>query len=172
MFASWLSLLLSLLVVAAEPAGPQRWLPPLQRGHVCRPMPGRPRLLWVVRPKSTVVGRVQSKNSNLLSSLPPAQDRAVVDAGSKVFALDKGAHGKEMLKGFGIVLNKKAVLDRLSEEHGVMLLDSNEQLEIGETVRIIPNHACTVINLSDKAYGIRRGKVEAELLIAGRGKVQ
>jgi len=102
----------------------------------------------------------------------PAHDRAVIDAGSKVFALDKGAHGKEMLKGFGIVLNKKAVLERLSEEHGVMLLDSNEKLDIGETVRIIPNHACTVINLSDKAYGIRRRKVEAELLIAGRGKVQ
>lgn len=102
----------------------------------------------------------------------PAHDRAVVDAGSKVFALDKGAHGKEMLKGFGIVLNKKAVLERLSEEHGVMLLDSNEKLEIGETVRIIPNHACTVINLSDKAYGIRGGKVETELIIAGRGKVQ
>jgi D-serine deaminase-like pyridoxal phosphate-dependent protein len=53
-----------------------------------------------------------------------------------------------------------------------MSLDSNEKLEIGDTVRIIPNHACPVINLSDKAYGIRRGKVEAELLIAGRGKVQ
>jgi D-serine deaminase-like pyridoxal phosphate-dependent protein len=102
----------------------------------------------------------------------PAHDRAVVDAGSKVFALDKGAHGKEMLKGFGLVLNKNAVLERLSEEHGVMSLDSKEKLEIGETVRIIPNHACPVINLSDKAYGIRRGKVEAELLIAGRGKVQ
>jgi len=101
-----------------------------------------------------------------------SEAEVMADAGIKVFALDKGAHGKEMLKGFGIVLNKKAVLERLSEEHGVMLLDSNEQLEIGETVRIIPNHACTVINLSDKAYGIRRGKVEAELLIAGRGKVQ
>jgi len=102
----------------------------------------------------------------------PAHDRAVVDAGSKVFALDKGAHGKEMLKGFGLVLNKNAVLERLSEEHGIMSLDSNEKLEIGDTVSIIPNHACTVINLSDKAYGIRRGKVETKLLIAGRGKVQ
>jgi D-serine deaminase-like pyridoxal phosphate-dependent protein len=122
--------------------------------------------LGVAKPQAcalTVLATVTSR---------PTYDRAVIDAGSKVFALDKGAHGKEMLKGFGIVLNKKAVLERLSEEHGVMLLDSNEKLEIGETVRIIPNHACTVINLSDKAYGIRRGKVEAELLIAGRGKVQ
>jgi D-serine deaminase-like pyridoxal phosphate-dependent protein len=102
----------------------------------------------------------------------PAPDRAVVDAGSKVFALDKGAHGQEMLKGFGMILNKKAVLDRLSEEHGVMVLDPDEKLEIGDRVRIIPNHACPVINLSDKAYGIRGGKIESELIIAGRGKVQ
>ena len=102
----------------------------------------------------------------------PAPDRAVVDAGSKVFALDKGAHGQEMLKGFGMVLNKKAVLERLSEEHGVMVLDSSENLEIGERVRIIPNHACTVINLSNTAYGIRGGNVETELIIAARGKVR
>jgi len=102
----------------------------------------------------------------------PAADRAVVDAGSKVLALDKGAHGQEMLKGFGLVLNKKAVLDRLSEEHGVMVLVPNEELEIGERVRIIPNHACTVINLSDRAYGVRGDKVETELIIAARGKVQ
>jgi D-serine deaminase-like pyridoxal phosphate-dependent protein len=102
----------------------------------------------------------------------PAPNRAVIDAGSKVFALDKGAHGQEMLKGFGMVLNRKAVLDRLSEEHGVMLLAPNETLEIGERVKIIPNHACTVINLFDRAYGIRGGKVETELIIAGRGKVQ
>ncbi len=122
--------------------------------------------LGVADPKTcalTVLATVTSR---------PARDRAVIDAGSKVFALDKGAHGKEMLKGYGIVLNKKAVLDRLSEEHGVMMLDSNEALEVGETIRIIPNHACTVINLSDKAYVIRRGKVAAELLIAARGKVQ
>ncbi len=71
-----------------------------------------------------------------------------------------------------MVLNQTAVLDRLSEEHGVMALVPDEQLEIGERVRIIPNHACTVINLSDKAYGIKGGKVETELIIAGRGKVQ
>jgi D-serine deaminase-like pyridoxal phosphate-dependent protein len=43
----------------------------------------------------------------------PTPERAVIDAGSKVFALDKGAHGQEMLKGFGMVLNRKAVLDSL-----------------------------------------------------------
>jgi len=102
----------------------------------------------------------------------PDSGRAVIDAGSKVFALDKGAHGKETVKGFGKVLGKKAVIERLSEEHGIMSVDSNEKLEIGEQLTIIPNHACTVINLSDKAYGIRNGQIEAVFKIAGRGKVQ
>ncbi|MBW1955372.1 MAG: alanine racemase [Deltaproteobacteria bacterium] len=102
----------------------------------------------------------------------PASGRAVIDAGSKVFALDKGAHGKETTRGFGIVLGRKAVVDRLSEEHGILALDTDEKLKINQRVRIIPNHACTVINLFDKAYAIRRGRVDQELKIAARGTVQ
>jgi hypothetical protein len=33
----------------------------------------------------------------------------------KVFGLHKGAHGKEMVTGFGRVFGKKAILERLSE---------------------------------------------------------
>jgi D-serine deaminase-like pyridoxal phosphate-dependent protein len=102
----------------------------------------------------------------------PVADRVVIDAGSKVFALDKGGHGVEAAKGFGIVLGKTAVLERLSEEHGIMAVDPGESLSIGEQVRIIPNHACPVMNLFDSAYAIRNGKVVTILKIAARGKVQ
>ena len=51
----------------------------------------------------------------------PAPDRAVIDAGSKTLALDKGGHGAETAKGFGLVLGRQAVLERLSEEHGMMV---------------------------------------------------
>ncbi len=102
----------------------------------------------------------------------PAEQRAVIDAGSKVFALDKGVHGKEMLPGFGVLLNTRGVLERLSEEHGVIALEPHEDLSIGETIRIIPNHACTVVNLFDRAYGMRSGKVVEEFTIAARGKSQ
>jgi D-serine deaminase-like pyridoxal phosphate-dependent protein len=101
----------------------------------------------------------------------PASERAVIDAGSKVLALDKGGHGTEMVQGFGRAMGKKAVLERLSEEHGILAVNPAENLAIGERVRILPNHACTVINLSDRAYGLRNGKVEKEMKIAGRGKV-
>ena len=102
----------------------------------------------------------------------PARQRTVLDAGSKVFALDRGVHGKNMVSGFGIVLGRKAILEKLSEEHGIMSVDSSEELEVGDTVRIIPNHACPVINLFDKAYGIRDGEVVEEFTIAARGKSQ
>jgi D-serine deaminase-like pyridoxal phosphate-dependent protein len=101
----------------------------------------------------------------------PAKKRAVIDAGSKAFSSDRGAHGKEMASGFGIVLGKKAILVRLSEEHGIMHLDPDEDLDIGDRVRIIPNHACAVVNLFDTAYGMRNNKVVKEFEIAARGKM-
>jgi D-serine deaminase-like pyridoxal phosphate-dependent protein len=102
----------------------------------------------------------------------PEKERAVLDGGSKAFGLDKGAHGKEMVTGFGMVLGKKAILARLSEEHGILTLDPKVDLDIGDKVRIIPNHACAVVNLFDRAYGIRNDQVVEEFRIAARGKSQ
>jgi D-serine deaminase-like pyridoxal phosphate-dependent protein len=101
----------------------------------------------------------------------PEKERAVLDGGSKTFGLDRGAHGKEMTSGFGLVVGKKATLERLSEEHGIMTLDPTVELDIGDKVRIIPNHACAVMNLFDRAYGLRDGKIVEEFKIAARGKV-
>ena len=101
----------------------------------------------------------------------PEKERAVLDGGSKAFGLDRGAHGKEMTSGFGLVLGKKAILERLSEEHGIMSLDSTVDLDVGDRVRIIPNHACAVMNLFDRAYGLRNGKIVEEFKIAARGKM-
>jgi D-serine deaminase-like pyridoxal phosphate-dependent protein len=63
-------------------------------------------------------------------------------------------------------------LERLSEEHGIMSLDPDEDLDVGDRVRIIPNHACAVVNLFDRAYGIRNDEVVEEFKIAARGKSQ
>ena len=96
----------------------------------------------------------------------PVKTRAVIDAGSKVLALDKGA------RGFGLVLGKNAILERLFEEHGVMVLDPDEDVDIGDRIRLIPNHACPVINLFDWAYGITNSQIVEEFRIAARGKSQ
>lgn len=98
--------------------------------------------LGVVGPERcslTVVATVVSR---------PAPDRAIIDAGAKVLALDRGAHGSEAVKGYGMLVNPAWQLTRLSEEHGI--LEGQHLPAIGSTVSIIPNHACPVINLADK----------------------
>ena len=99
----------------------------------------------------------------------PAPDRAVVDAGSKTLSSDplrpRGA-------GFGFVRGRRSRIARLSEEHGVIEVVAGEAFRVGERVRILPNHACVVANLHDRLLGIRGGAVEAELVVAARGRVR
>ena len=102
----------------------------------------------------------------------PASDRAVIDAGAKVLALDKGGHGVETAKGHGLVLGRNVVIERLSEEHGILAVDPAEPLKVGDFIRIIPNHACPVVNLFDSAYGVRGKAVETTFKIAARGMSQ
>lgn len=98
----------------------------------------------------------------------PSQDRAVLDAGSKTFALDRGAHGIEAVSGYGQDLEHGLVIQRLSEEHAV--LDVGEQsLRVGDRLRIVPNHACTVSNLADVLFGVRGEQVVEELPVIVRG---
>ena len=101
----------------------------------------------------------------------PSSDRAVIDAGSKTFALDRGAHGLEALLGYGEDDEFGLVLDRLSEEHGVILLDPAHAatLHVGDRLRILPNHACTTANLAEALYGMRDGRVVEVLPVLVRG---
>lgn len=98
----------------------------------------------------------------------PAPDRCVIDAGSKVFGLDKGAHGTNVVTGFGRVIgHPELTIERLSEEHGV-LTTTGELPKVGERLYIIPNHACVVVNLADRLY-IRDS--EEAWPITARGRV-
>jgi len=100
----------------------------------------------------------------------PAQYRAIIDAGSKSLAAERGAHGNAALSGFGHIQEKIATLDRLSEEHGVILF-KNEQFAVGERLRIVPNHACPVANLFDFAYLVDGDRVMDKIPVEARGKV-
>jgi D-serine deaminase-like pyridoxal phosphate-dependent protein len=99
----------------------------------------------------------------------PAPDRAVVDAGSKTLSTDplrpKG-------DGHGWVLRTKSRLSRLSEEHGVIAVAPGDSFRVGQRVRVLPNHACVVSNLHDRLVAVRGERVEGDLEIAARGRVQ
>ncbi len=98
----------------------------------------------------------------------PATDRLVLDAGSKTFALDRGAHGLEALAGFGQDTEHGLVLNRLSEEHGV-LDPGGTSVGVGERLRFNVNHACTVANLADTLFGVRGDRVAEVMPVLVRG---
>jgi len=96
----------------------------------------------------------------------PARDRAIIDAGAKVLALDQGAHGGGAVAGFGLLEKPDWALEKLSEEHGI--LRGRNLPEIGKSVDIVPNHACPVVNLANSIY-VSDGR---EWAVAARGRVK
>ena len=102
----------------------------------------------------------------------PERGRIIIDAGSKCLGLDKGAHGSDLLKGYGLIKGYPQLeIERLSEEHGILRADDNLSIEIGDRLMIIPNHACTVTNLFDEAYVVKENRIHACWKIVARGKV-
>ncbi|MEO8289298.1 MAG: alanine racemase [Chloroflexota bacterium] len=99
-----------------------------------------------------------------------AADRAVIDAGSKAFSADKGAHGTDSASGHGVVRGRPGInVERLSEEHGWLQLAPGETVAIGERLDIIPNHACVVTNLFNEVAVTRGDKVVDRWKVAARG---
>jgi len=106
--------------------------------------------------------------ATVVSTAVPGQ--AVVDAGTKALGREpmRGAPGE----GFGQVLGHPEVLvTRMWEEHGVLdLSDTAWRPEVGERVRIVPNHVCIVTHLFDRAVGLRGDTPATEWPIAARGR--
>jgi len=99
----------------------------------------------------------------------PAPDRSVVDAGSKTLSTDPLRPRPD---GHGLILGSGSRLRSLSEEHGVLRIEAGDSFRVGERVRILPNHACVVSNLHDRLYGVRAGRVETEIRVSARGRIE
>lgn len=98
----------------------------------------------------------------------PTEGRVVIDAGSKALAADTSAS-----PGYGYVLEyPDAVVQALYEEHGVLDFSHSETSpEVGDKIRIIPNHVCVVSNLFDSVHLMRNGLIEETVEVAARGRV-
>ncbi len=106
---------------------------------------------------------------SILATVTSVQDeRFVLDAGSKVFSSDLGAHGSILLSGYGQILGLSRTVTRLSEEHAVVVADKPIGLSVGERVRVIPNHACPVMNLAERAWLVDSGMVVEEITVDAR----
>jgi D-serine deaminase-like pyridoxal phosphate-dependent protein len=76
----------------------------------------------------------------------PRPGEAVLDCGSKALSSDRAG----WLKGHGLILEApEATIVMLSEEHAVVR-GVTSPLRVGDLVRVIPNHVCTVVNLASE----------------------
>ncbi len=107
----------------------------------------------------------------VVSTARPGQ--IIVDGGSKTFSSDR-LTGSGAESTFGHVVEApEALFHKMNEEHGyVDVSECGRKFEIGERLRIIPNHICVAVNLHERVYGIRDGEVEEVWEVAGRGKLQ
>lgn len=94
-----------------------------------------------------------------------AEDRVIVDAGSKSLSLDKPQ--MPVPKGRNDVNYANA-----SEEHGWIDVDGDADLEVGDRLEFVVPHVCTTINLHDAIVGVRDGRVEEVWDVQARGKVR
>ncbi|UKS26749.1 alanine racemase [Paenibacillus sp. HWE-109] len=106
----------------------------------------------------------------------PSADLAIVDGGSKTFATDvQPGTDPLQLRGFGYIMNlEDALLIRMTEEHGMIELGPLAQaanLQVGDTLRIIPNHICSTVNLHNQVV-MQRGHAYERVPVLARGMLE
>jgi D-serine deaminase-like pyridoxal phosphate-dependent protein len=108
--------------------------------------------------------------ATVVSTAVPGQ--AVIDAGAKALGREpmRGGSGD----GFGCLWNDSTIVVKsMSEEHGILdLSHSSWKPQVGERVRVVPNHVCIVVHLADLVYGVRDGAVVSSWPVAARGRGQ
>ena len=99
----------------------------------------------------------------------PTDDLALIDAGSKTFSSDQTAKGVRALAADGRDLSVRAA----NEEHGYVRGADVHQLRIGDRLRFVPAHVCTVINLANDVCVLdAHDRVSAQWPIDARGNTQ
>ncbi len=97
---------------------------------------------------------------------------AIIDGGSKTFTSDRPIGGGEVTYG-QVTEAPEAVFYALNEEHGYLdVRKCQRRFEVGDRLRLVPNHVCVTMNMHEKVYGIRGEQVEVVWPVEGRGKLQ
>ncbi|MDF2097379.1 alanine racemase [Aquibaculum arenosum] len=127
---------------------------------------------YIYNDRSLVAGGVATIEQCALTVLAtvvsrPTADRAILDAGSKSLTSDLLG-----LDGHGLVLPyPEARLYGLSEEHGHLDVSRCATApEVGERLRILPNHACVVSNLFDRVFLTAGDTLLGALPVDARGR--
>ena len=110
-------------------------------------------------------------------------DWVVIDAGYKTFGSDSLIAYRDTpgfwwqgKPSYGSIQGRPDLwFGRTGAETGMVYymadnIKTEEMLSLGDRLEIVPNNATLVINIHDKMYGVRNGKVEREIPVTGRGK--
>ena len=106
----------------------------------------------------------QLASTVLATVLSVHPDRVIVDAGALALSKDVGTGSQ----GFGAVCGMDGQplgdlrLVGLSQEHGKIKGRGIEGLEVGDRVRISPNHSCLAMACFDEVFGVRNGRVAVQ----------
>jgi D-serine deaminase-like pyridoxal phosphate-dependent protein len=102
-------------------------------------------------------------------------ERVFLDAGKKVFTSDKvpstGLHGTLLYNPRVMEPLPHARLHGFSEEHGWVSVPGGATLEVGDQVRVVPAHACVVINMLDEFHIVNGDEVVDTWKVSSRGRV-
>jgi D-serine deaminase-like pyridoxal phosphate-dependent protein len=100
-----------------------------------------------------------------------APTKAMIDAGSKSFSSDTGAHGTSLMTGYGIVKGRPDLgITGLSEEHGWLSIAADgDGVAVGDQLEVVPNHACSTIANFEHAHLVRDGLAVARIAVTTRG---
>lgn len=104
----------------------------------------------------------------------PHRNLVVVDAGSKAISVDVGPNDPPLhLNGYGEVAGApEIVLNRLSEEHGMLHVPDQCNLQIGDQLDLVPNHICTTVALHDYVAIVTDGDDAIQYeKVSARGKL-
>jgi D-serine deaminase-like pyridoxal phosphate-dependent protein len=58
---------------------------------------------------------------------------------------------------------------KASDEHGVLAMDAQSKLDLGDVLWLVPGHCDPTVNLYDELIGVREGRVESIWPISARG---
>ena len=115
--------------------------------------------------------------STVVSTSHP--DYVILDAGFKALGGESIIGRRDTpgffwngMPSFGVIKGRDDLwLGRVGAESGWLYYKENaKKLTVGERLEIIPNSASLILNIHDKAYGVRNGVIEREFDITGRGR--
>lgn len=127
------------------------------------------------------VAPIDACSLTVLTSVISAHDNAdgsrrfFLDAGKKVLTSD-GAFGS---KGYGQILSAwqpmkpmtDTVINALSEEHGWVRTTGTHAVAVGERLRVVPNHACVVVNTQQSLFLVDGERVVGRVRVDGQSRV-